>query len=136
MTFIAPVRVMVTAMVTVTATDMAMGMATDTVTTIKRTEITKGSKLFKFMKFVIFSRTNKINKNNFIDRLNLFRELDDKFKLTKYGKTDRFNSFYKLILLHRYINRYDRLKRYSKVLKKAKFRRKYENTLNLRFCYA
>jgi hypothetical protein len=103
---------------------------------IKRTEITKDSKLFKFIKYVIFSMTNKINKNNFIDRLNLFRELDDKFKLTKYGKTDRFNSFYKLILLHRYINRYDRLKRYSKVLKKAKFRRKYENTLNLRFCYA
>src|SRR5437763_1677435 len=45
---------------------------------IKRTEITKDSKLFKFIKYVIFSRTNKINKNNFIDRLNLFRELDDK----------------------------------------------------------
>jgi hypothetical protein len=102
---------------------------------IKRTKLSKNSKLFKFIKHAIFSRINNVGRNNIIDKLKIFRKLDDKYKLTKYGKTDRFNSFYKFILLHRYINRYKRLRKDPWFIKKSKFRNKYENTLNLKFCH-
>jgi len=70
-----------------------------------------------------------------VDRFNKFEELDERYKLTRFGKTDRINTFYKLILLHRFFNRKERWKREFVSKKRKNLFRKYMNTLNLRFSH-